>query len=280
MTAPVIRRYFDEDVFPIIKNDFDFLTKRIVSLGFEYDMQLRNNYFHLSYRGNNIAEVRYTKTKGLYTVQIHHKFVIEKTMEFDHRSVKSGKFLLFSVPRKKIRSFFKSEYLEAMGKKVKKVNYQEERTFEQMIMTDNVDRSDLIIIDRQITDTVDRTKMDMLALDRKKGHDYQFCVLEVKLGNNPELRGKVFHQLKLGVDKVKKYFDDYKACYEKNLKQKQALGLINEDLKVNIVKGVSGVVVVVGYSGIAKKSISLLKQKNRNIRVLQITNKIDLSKAI
>jgi hypothetical protein len=46
--------------------------------------------------------------------------------------------------------------------KVKTINFQEEVIFEQMIMTDNVDRKDFIIIDRQILDETAKTKMDLL----------------------------------------------------------------------------------------------------------------------
>ncbi|NLI11422.1 MAG: hypothetical protein GX425_02060, partial [Peptococcaceae bacterium] len=36
--------------------------------------------------------------------------------------------------------------------RIKAINNGEEITFEQMIITDNMDREDLIIIDRQVTD--------------------------------------------------------------------------------------------------------------------------------
>jgi len=122
--------------------------------------------------------------------------------------------------------------------------------------------------------------MDLLALIRKKNNDYQFCVLEVKLGNNPELRGDVVEQLEGYKKRISENFPDYKVCYQMNFIQKQELGLLNDSLTVNIVPDVLGVVVVGGYSGIAEKSIKKLKRKAPNIKVLQLKNKIDLSKAI
>jgi hypothetical protein len=62
--------------------------------------------------------------------------------------------------------------------------------------------------------------------------------------------------------------------------QKQAFGLVNQSLNINIVPGVLGVVVVLGYSGIAQKSIKELKQKDPSIKVLHLKNIIDISKAI
>ena len=54
-----------------------------------------------------------------------------------------------------------------MASKVKKNYFQEEIIYEQMLMTDNVNRDDLLIIDRQVIDKVSKTKMDLLTLKRK-----------------------------------------------------------------------------------------------------------------
>ena len=281
MSKPVIKRYFSEDIFKSIKADFKFLIDKITRSEFEYDLQIRDNYFNLYYKGNNLGKVSYKKTRQLYEIEIHNKFIDEKIRKkFKPRSRKRPDYLIFSLSRERLHSLFSSANLLSMGHGVKKVNYQEERILEQVLMTDNVNRSDLIIIDRQVVDTIDQTKMDMLALIQRKGNDYQFCVIEVKLGNNDDLRGKVVKQLKDYIGKIKDNFRDYKKCYEKNFKQKQELGLIDKNLKVNIVEGVSGMVAVVGYSGIAEKRIRELKQKAPDIRILHLKNIIDLSKAI
>jgi len=166
-----------------------------------------------------------------------------------------------------------------MSHKVKTVNFQEEVIFEQMIMTDNVDRKDFIIIDRQISDKTDRTKMDLLALVKQADSNYQFCVIEVKLGNNPELKGDVIDQLKGYIHRIEKNFEAYKECYEQNFKQKQELGLFEKSLHINIIHGVEGIVVILGYSGLAQKSIALLKGKDPSIKILHLKNVIDLLKA-
>ena len=107
---------------------------------------------------------------------------------------------------------------------------------------------------------------------------YQFCILEVKLGNNPELQGDVISQLKGYVDRIGNHFDDYKNCYEKNFLQKRELGLIDKPSKIKIVRDVIGAVVVLGYSEIAKQSIKKLKQKDPSVRVIQLSNRIELKK--
>jgi len=280
MSEPVIKRYFSEDIFKNIETDIKFLIGKIIQSGFEYDLQIRNNYFNIYYKGNSIGKISYTKTKQLYKIEIHNKFIngsIKK--ESKPNRDKKGR-LVFSLSREKLHRFYCSANLSSMAGMVKKVNFKEELTFEQMLITDNVNRSDLIIIDRQVRDRVDRNQMDLLALIQKTDNDYQFYVIEVKLGNNDDLKGKVVKQLRDYVNKVKKYFDDYKKCYQENFRQKQELGLIDKNLKVNIVKGVSGMIVVLGYSGIAEKRIKELKKKEPDIRVLHLRNIIDLSKAI
>ena len=151
--------------------------------------------------------------------------------------------------------------------------------FEQMIMTDNVNREDFIIIDRQIMDKTAKTKMDLLALAKKDKTDYQFCVIEVKLGNNSELKGEVIHQLKGYTDRIEQNFEAYRECYKINFRQKQELGLFDKNLHVNIIPGVFGIIVILGYSGLAEKSIQKMKEKEPSIRILHLKNIIDLSKA-
>lgn len=279
----IIKRYFSEDIFNHIKSDFRFLIDKIIQSGFEYDLQIRNNYFNLYYKGNSLGKISYSTKTQLYKAEIHNKFINKKIKE--RFTPKEGTYLVFTLRKEQLHPLFSSQNLSSMAQKVKNVNYQEEIAFEQMIMTDNVKRQDLIIIDRQIVDATSKTKMDLLALTQmqKEDNDYQFCVIEVKLGNNPELKCAVSDQLKEYTDRISDNFEDYKKCYEKNFTQKQELGLFDaqslKSLKINIVPGVQGLVVVLGYSGIAKESIGELRKKDPTIKILHLKNIIDLSKA-
>jgi hypothetical protein len=278
MQKPVIRRYFPEGIFRIIKSDFGILINIIKESGFEYDLQLRNNYFNLYYKGNSLGKVSYSRADNSYLATIHKKFVTPQ-IEKRFGPKRAGAYLEFCLSKKKLRSFFCVSNLRSMGQKIKKVNYQEETTFEQMLMTDNIGRSDLIIIDRQVCDNGMRKRMDLLALTRKKNNKYQFCVLEVKLGNNPELKGDVVKQLRGYIQRISDKFADYKKCYELNYRQKQELGLFKNGPGISIVRPVSGIVVVGGYSGMAQDSLNELKKQAPDIRILQLTNRINLSRA-
>jgi hypothetical protein len=97
-------------------------------------------------------------------------------------------------------------------------------------------------------------------------------VIEVKLGNNPELRGEVGDQLFGYVDHIQTHFKDWKASYEITYRQLKGLGLFDrpEYDEIKIVKGAEGVVVVGGYSGIAAESIRELKNEFPNLEIKQL----------
>jgi len=101
-------------------------------------------------------------------------------------------------------------------------------------------------------------------------------VIEVKLGNNSELRLEVLEQLKDYVDRIERHFEDYKRCYQENFVQKRELGLLDIPDDIDIIPGVLGVVVVMGYSGMAKQSIEDLKQKDPAVKVIQLNFRLDL----
>jgi len=275
MTKPVIQRYIsDEDSLLNICTDFGFLIEKIKKFMFEYTLEIRHDYFNLYYQGNSIGKIVYYPSKRLYEISINKKFLEEGIIKkFGGKSQKS--YVFFDVPPKKLSSFFSDRNLKTFSQKVRDVNYQEELGFEQMLMTDNVCRDDFIIIDRQVVDHTSRDKFDLLALKKVEGSNFQFCILEVKLGNNPELKGDVSGQLKGYIKRIENNFEDYKKCYEINFEQKRQLGLFKEPEIISIVRGVIGVVVVGGYSGLAKESINELKSKDKEIKVLHFSNKID-----
>ena len=236
-----------------MKRDFGFLVNKIKQSGFEYGLQIRDNYLNLYYKGNSLGKISYRKSENLYEIRIHRKFMegIGSVINRFEHSV-DREYLLFTLKSKQLHPFFSTRNLLLMGQKVKEVQFQEEIVFEQMLLTDNINRNDLIIIDRQVVDRNSSTKMDLLALKKNKAGKYQFCVLEVKLGNNLELKGKVFMQLSGYIERITRNFQQYKECYEKNVSQKHGLGLLPEVPAVDIVEGVLGVVVVGGYSGLAE----------------------------
>jgi hypothetical protein len=290
MADAVIERYIsDEDGFEDIVSDFGFLIEKIKSSGFEYDLQIRKDYFNLYYKGNSIGKISYKRARKTYEISIHHKFVEDRIVKRFNPFLR-GSYQIFSISREQLHPLFSTQNLKSMSNMVKKIHFQEEVIYEQMLMTDNVNRDDLIIIDRQVTDKVSKTKMDLLTLKKNKGGNYQFCVIEIKLGNNGELEGSeisdgssqksgVNTQLKAYMQRIENNFEDYKACYEKNLKQKEKLGLITRPKKFEIGHTVLGMVVVMGYSGIARMKIEKLRKIDPLIDIVQLSNRIDFKKS-
>jgi len=275
----VISRYLSHETYEAVRKDFGFLIDKIKQSGFEYGLQIRDDYLNLYYKGNSLGKISYRKAKGWYEIRIHRKFVEGLGSAIKRfKNVREKEYYLFTIGSKQLHPLFSMRNLLLMGQKVKDVQFQEEIVFEQMLLTDNANRDDLIIIDRQVVDRNSSTKMDLLALKRNDAGTYQFCVLEVKLGNNSELKEKVFEQLSGYIERITNNFQQYKICYEKNAAQKQGLGLLPDGLKINIVEGVLGVVVVGGYSGLAEQSIRALKSQHPDVRVLHIKNEINFAK--
>ena len=178
---------------------------------------------------------------------------------------------------KQLHPFFQRKHLIEFASKIKKEHNGEEIDFEQSLITDNLNRESIIIIDRQVTDTIlKRKRLDLLALKQIEGNKYKFIVSEVKLGNNRELKNKVASQLDGYVKHIKKYFTDYKQCYEIHFEQKKELSLIKipASNKIEIVEPVEGIILVGGYSGIAKNQISELDATFPHLEVKQFTNEI------
>lgn len=270
----IINRFFNQTNFKRMEDDFIFLLKMIKDKDFrgELDLALRDNYFNLYYKGNSLAKVEFCKGDS-YRISINEKFYKNTGAFKDERFCKSNKNGYFEIilENNLLHPFFQKKYLKQFISKIRKVNNGEEITLEQAIITDNLDREDIIIIDRQIEGKVLKKRMDLLAIRQveKNKNEYVFCVIEVKLGNNPELKKEVVEQINTYVSHIKKYFNDYKDCYEKQYKQKRDLGLIINPKyeSIEIVKPVKGLIAVVGYSGIAKAQIARLKSNHQGLNV-------------
>jgi len=272
----IIERYMSDKNLEKMKTDFRFLIKKVVGSKGELLLDLRTDYFNVYHRGNSLAKVVF-RADGRYDVGIHQKFLDDTSVAIDprfeaHRVEKADdNYCLFRLSASLLHPFFQQKHLDQFMARIKKVNYGEEITFEQQIISDNLDREDLIIIDRQITDKRMRNRMDMLALKQVEGNSnrYKFLVIEVKLGRNEELSEGVAQQLETYVDHIRNNFKDFKKCYETQYMQKKSLELFKAPLheSIDVINEVDGCVLVVGYSGPAQDKIEKLKSKHPDIQV-------------
>jgi hypothetical protein len=274
----MIKRYFSDNDFHRIEQDFSFLINIIQNSQGEYDLAIRNKYFNVYYKGNSLSKISLKKDQ-IYEIEIHSKF-FDQTKAKDssyYNSVKKRKEnFVVNVSANQLHRFLQKKHLTEFSSRIKAVKYGEEIGFEQSLITDNLNREKLIFIDRQITDSkLFPKRLDLLALKQvKEGENqYQFLVAEVKLGNNSELKFKVADQLKTYVDHIKCNFDNYKKCYEKHYEQKKKFGLFQTPSfeHIKIVEPVNCIIIVGGYSGIAKKQIEDLNKTHPNFEVKHFT---------
>lgn len=274
----IIERYLkiDSGTWEKLKKDLKFLVRFINSSGGEYSLQLRENYFNIYYQGSSLAMVRPNKN-GTYTVFIHEKFakgedLLKKLQQYSINVRNRGQYVVFNIKPRNFHQFFQKSNIDRLSSKIRAEHPGEEIIFEQVLITDNPPSEKFIIIDRQVADRVNKAKIDLLVLKRDSTEKpFHFLVIEVKLGRNPELRGKVGRQLNEYVHHIRKYIEDYVDCYKENYCRKKELGLLSPDLpdKIEIDKNketVEGLVVVCGYSGLAEQNIKHLRQKIRENR--------------
>lgn len=262
--------------FKRLKRDFVFLITAVRKSYGELDLRLRGNYFNLYYKGNSLAKV--TFKKDCYEISINRKFT-NGVFNDDNRFKATQRTKDYSVFRilepKQLPAFFQRKHLNRLCSNIKKVNYGEEIVFEQMLITDNRDRDDLIIIDRQITETsLKKKRLDLLALRRITDGEYGFLVIEVKLGNNKELKGDVVEQLHSYIDHIKseESFSQWKECYEKVYSQMKELGLLQGPDCLEISRNIQGIVLVGQYSGLAKENIERLRQSHPELQIRPLVN--------
>ena len=272
-----MKRYFNDENFKRLCEDFKFLVDKIKSYRGELDIRLRDNYFNLYYNGNSLAKV--TPRSNDYEIAIHKKFSKEIFKNDDRFVIKdnhNSKYCFIYAKNKALPQLFQKKYLDKLFSNIKKVNNSEETTFEQMLITDNSDRSDLIIIDRQVTETGMGGRLDLLALRQKKDNYFYFEVIEVKLGNNKELTRDVGEQLERYICHIESNIKDWIYSYKEMYRQMKILGLFEKQpwKEIEIEKVVKPVVVVGGYSGIANENIQNLKKFYPQLAINLIKNKL------
>ncbi|MBA7700412.1 hypothetical protein ES703_109126 [subsurface metagenome] len=227
----IIMRYLSEKNLKRFEIDFKNLIKIVNNSEGELDIAIRENYLNIYYKGNSLAKISFNKLDK-YKVEIHKKFFEGTNADnpnFWDEKTKSDNYISLTLSLvKPPLCFLQKKHIDQFCSKIKQVNYGEEIVFEQALITDNLERNNLIIIDRQITDKkLKRKRMDLLALKQIESNTYSFLVVEVKLGNNPELKGAVGKQLTDYMTHIQRHFNDYKSCYERQFEQKRKMGLIN-----------------------------------------------------
>ncbi|MDF1500082.1 MAG: hypothetical protein P1P76_06420 [Anaerolineales bacterium] len=280
-----MQRYLKDWQLTRVSKDFEFLFDKIRKSRGELDFRLRNGYFNLYFKGNSLAKV--TVRREDYLVEIHYKFIPPGFFDGDERfkgtAVKRGAYLVYNLTAKDLHPFFQTKYLERIGRNITLVNYGEEITFEHLLITDNLEREDFYILDRQVTETaLRRSRMDLLALTQVEGKHYRFLVIEVKLGNNPELEGKIQEQLESYTAHLESHFEAWKRGYEETYRQMKSFGLFDfpSHAGIEIVEGVQSMICVGGYTGVAEIALAKLLSRFPRAQAMLFKQSIDWRKTL
>ncbi len=274
-----MHRYLNEVHFKRFIMDFGFLFRLIRQSHGELDLRLRDNYFSLYYRGNSMMKVDFRRSD--YKISIHRKFVsgvfdrvdsrLEAIVDESHETANN---VAYSVPPSLLYLFLQRAHLAKLGTRIKSVNQGEENTFEHALITDNLNRQDYMIIDRQVTEPGLGYRMDLLGLRQHHDSSYTFEVIEVKMGNNRDLASRVGDQLNTYLNHVHSKIGEWAASYEITYEQLRQTDIFKEPQyqRIRIEPRVAGRVVVMGYSGIAKVFIDELQENHPNIRIQQMSH--------
>jgi hypothetical protein len=274
-----VKRYLDDVFFERFIIDFQFLFKLIRDAHGELDLRLRNNYFNVYYRGNSMLKIGFAKAG--YPVSIHQKFardVFDRDPRFKGILVEARRtenYNTYHIPPELLHPFLQRSNINKLAANVKRVNYGEEIVFEQALITDNMNREDYFIIDRQVTEAVlQRQRLDLLGLRLCGDGAYSFEVIEVKLGNNVELRADVGRQLTSYISHIEANIRQWKENYETVYRQLKQTNIFEKPAlrEIVIVPEVRGRVFVSGYSGLAKGNLEMLRREYADIVVEQREN--------
>ena len=106
-----MKRYFNDENFKRLSEDFKFLVDKIKNYKGELDIRLRDNYFNLYYKGNSLAKV--TPRSNDYEIAIHKKFSKEIFKNDDRFVIKdndNSKYCFIYAKNKALPQLFQKKY--------------------------------------------------------------------------------------------------------------------------------------------------------------------------
>jgi hypothetical protein len=183
----------------------------------DLDLEIRNNYLNLYYKGNSLLKLSETRLHD-YRIEIHAKFVAGLNLPVRLLDQASAMRLLENIPQLK-------QNVIQHGKHSLEIEY------EQLLIRannfENRNNSDYFVIDRQCV--IGKERLDLIGFywDRRRrraGQGVPLCLLEVKFALNPDI-AEVHQQLQRYHAVIQPRLSSLAEEYETTLRQKLELGL-------------------------------------------------------
>jgi hypothetical protein len=262
----IITRYLSEENCDRAKEELGFLFEHLVRYRGELAIELRGpSELSVYDRGLRLARISFRRG-GTYRMTTHRRFIAGTPLgaHLDPGAPPEGYEDFDNLTARELHHLLSKKNIDAMRPCIKRIPSKEELGVAHVIAADTMEGADLFVVDREVGDSAEGhrgERLDLLALQQVPGGQYRFLAIEVKLGNNPELdvaaqarRGKrhAAEQVLGYVEQIDQFFDEYAACYRRNVEQKITLGLLGSWRQApEIVPGAQALLVVAGYSGIA-----------------------------
>lgn len=215
-------RKLSEPFMDLLQNGFlSELTKRI-RCDSDLDLEIRDNYFNIYYKGNSLLKLSEDKYKK-YKVEIHKKFLEGLDIPTYLKDEEATQIFIKNIPMLK-------QNIIDHGKHSIEIEY------EQMIIRANNyeprNNSEYFIVDRQYT--VDVGRFDLVGIfwdshHRMKKQEVPLCLMEVKFSLNQGI-SEVHEQLERYYEAIKLRAPSIAEEYENIFHQKLALGVYNQPL--------------------------------------------------
>jgi len=249
---------------------------RTVKDDHDLNLEIRNNFINLYYKGHSLLKI--SETGGLqYRVNVHEKFRDGLDLPTDLDNVDSVNQFIRTIP--------------ALKQNITKIgSHSLEIEYEQMIIRANnyepKNASEYFIVDRQYVDhqsRFDLTGFYWPSRGRRKNQEVAMCLMEVKFGLNTDI-ADVHTQLDRYYETIKPKTANIAEEGETILKQKLALGLYDQSPErlaametLSFAKDISGfqfVLILVDFNPFSKiLNIETLKK-------LSFADQLEYSRAV
>ena len=185
----------------------------------DLDLQIRDNYLNIYYKGNSLLKLAESKDRT-YIVEIHEKFLGSLQIK-NLVDKKTTEEFINNIPAIK-------ENIIEHGKSSLEIEY------EQMIIRANNlesrNNTEYFIVDRQYA--INRERIDLVGIywdrsQRRKGQEATLCFMEIKFALNSDIK-EVHKQLERYYKAIKPIAGDIAQENEVILRQKIDLGLFNQ----------------------------------------------------